>query len=95
MRSKDSIDKSGRDKTSIVVENKKRTGASAELVAPFSKNKVRMTKLESRPAKMGLWEYVFFVDIEGHQSDKKVSAELKEVDQNASFMKILGSYPIS
>jgi chorismate mutase/prephenate dehydratase len=64
-------------------------------VAPFSKNKVSMTKLESRPAKMGLWEYVFFVDIEGHQSDKKVNAALKEVDQNASFMKILGSYPIS
>ena len=93
--SKDIIDKSGSDKTSIVVATKNRPGAIAELVAPFSKNKVSMTKLESRPAKMGLWEYVFFVDIEGHQSDKKVSAALKEVDQNASFMKILGSYPIS
>ena len=93
--SKDIIDKSGSDKTSIVVATKNRPGAIAELVAPFSKNKVSMTKLESRPAKMGLWEYVFFVDIEGHQSDKKVSEALKEVDQNASFMKILGSYPIS
>ena len=93
--SKDIIDRSGSDKTSIVVATKNRPGAIAELVAPFSKNKVSMTKLESRPAKMGLWEYVFFVDIEGHQSDKKVSAALKEVDQNASFMKILGSYPIS
>ena len=93
--SKDIIDRSGSDKTSIVVATKNRPGAIAELVAPFSKNKVSMTKLESRPAKMGLWEYVFFVDIEGHQSDKKVSAALKEVEQNASFMKILGSYPIS
>lgn len=93
--SKDIIDRSGSDKTSIVVATKNRPGAIADLVAPFSKNKVSMTKLESRPAKMGLWEYVFFVDIEGHQSDKKVSAALKEVDQNASFMKILGSYPIS
>ena len=93
--SKDIINRSGSDKTSIVVATKNRPGAIAELVAPFSKNKVSMTKLESRPAKMGLWEYVFFVDIEGHQSDKKVSAALKEVDQNASFMKILGSYPIS
>lgn len=93
--SKDIIAKSGSDKTSIVVATKNRPGAIADLVAPFSKNKVSMTKLESRPAKMGLWEYVFFVDIEGHQSDKKVNTALKEVDQNASFMKILGSYPTS
>jgi chorismate mutase/prephenate dehydratase len=92
---KDMVGKSGNDKTSIVVATKNRPGAIADLVEPFSKNKVSMTKLESRPSKMGLWEYVFFVDIEGHQSDKKVSAALKEVDLNASFMKVLGSYPSS
>ena len=64
-------------------------------MAPFARYKVSMTKLESRPAKLGLWEYVFFVDIEGHQLDNKVIKALKEVDSNASFMKILGSYPVS
>ena len=93
--SKDIIAKSGNDKTSIVVATKNRPGAIADLVAPFARYKVSMTKLESRPAKLGLWEYVFFVDIEGHQLDNKVIKALKEVDSNASFMKILGSYPVS
>ena len=93
--SRDMIGRSGNDKTSIVVATKNRPGAIADLIAPFSKNKVSMTKLESRPSKMGLWEYVFFIDIEGHMNDKKVSNALKEVELNASFMKILGSYPIS
>ncbi len=54
-----------------------------------------MTKLESRPSKIGMWEYVFFIDVEGHQSDKNVSISLQQVEKNASFMKILGSYPAS
>ena len=56
---------SNNDKTSIVVATKNKPGAIAELVAPFAKNKVSMTKLESRPSKIGMWEYVFFIDIEG------------------------------
>ena len=84
---------SNNDKTSIVVATKNKPGAIAELVAPFSKNKVSMTKLESRPSKIGMWEYVFFIDMEGHQENKSVKAALNIIESKASFMKILGSYP--
>jgi len=84
---------SNNDKTSIVVATKNKPGAIAELVAPFAKNKVSMTKLESRPSKIGMWEYVFFIDIEGHQTHKSVKAALATIESKASFMKILGSYP--
>lgn len=89
------IKKSGRDKTSIVVATKNKPGAIADLVAPFAKNKVSMTKLESRPAKIGMWEYVFFIDLEGHAEDAKVKKSLTEVERRSSFLKILGSYPRS
>jgi chorismate mutase/prephenate dehydratase len=52
-----------------------------------------MTRLESRPSRTGLWEYVFYVDIEGHQQDPNVTRALAELKQKASFLKILGSYP--
>jgi chorismate mutase/prephenate dehydratase len=53
-----------------------------------------MTKLESRPSKLGLWEYVFFIDIEGHYQDKAVKLSLNQIELKASFIKILGSYPV-
>ncbi len=91
--SSQNVKPSNNDKTSIVVATKNKPGAIAELVAPFAKNKVSMTKLESRPAKIGMWEYVFFIDIEGHQTNKSVKAALNVIESKASFMKILGSYP--
>ena len=66
-----------------------------ELLTPLAENQVSMTRLESRPSRTGLWEYVFFVDIEGHQLDAKVAAALAELKQAASFVKVLGSYPVS
>lgn len=84
---------SGRDKTSLVMSAPNRPGAVHDLLLPLAKHGVSMTKLESRPARSGLWEYVFFVDIEGHQSDAKVAAALAELKQAAAFVKILGSYP--
>jgi len=86
---------SGKDKTSLVISAPNRPGAVHDLLVPFAKHGVSMSKLESRPAKSGLWEYVFFVDIEGHQADAKVAAALKELKQVAAFVKILGSYPVS
>ena len=91
--STEDVKPSSNDKTSIVLATKNRPGAIAELVAPFAKNKVSMTKLESRPAKIGMWEYVFFIDIEGHQTKNSVKTALKIIESKASFMKILGSYP--
>jgi chorismate mutase/prephenate dehydratase len=86
---------SGMDKTSMVISAPNRPGAVHDLLVPFAKHGVSMSKLESRPAKSGLWEYVFFVDIEGHQADAKVAAALKELKEVAAFVKILGSYPVS
>ena len=86
---------SGRDKTSLVMSAANRPGAVHDLLAPLAKHGVSMTKLESRPARSGLWEYVFFLDIEGHQSDTKVAAALAELKQVAAFVKVLGSYPVA
>jgi len=86
---------SGRDKTSLVMSAANRPGAVHDLLVPLAKNNVSMTKLESRPARSGLWEYVFFVDIEGHQTDMKVAAALAELKQIAAFVKVLGSYPVA
>jgi chorismate mutase / prephenate dehydratase len=84
---------SGQDKTSLLIATKNVPGAMVSILEPLAKNGVSMTKFESRPAKMGLWEYVFFVDIEGHQSDEKVQLSLHEIEARASMVKILGSYP--
>ena len=86
---------SGRDKTSLVMSAPNRPGAMHDLLAPFAQNEVSMTKLESRPSRTGLWEYVFYVDIEGHQADAKVAAALSQLKQIAAFVKVLGSYPIA
>lgn len=86
---------SGIDKTSLAMSAPNRPGAVHDLLVPLAKHNVSMTKLESRPARSGLWEYVFFVDIEGHQSDVKVAAALAELKQVASFVKVLGSYPVA
>jgi chorismate mutase/prephenate dehydratase len=52
-----------------------------------------MTKFESRPSKVAIWEYLFFVDIEGHRDDANVAAALAEVERIAGYLKVLGSYP--
>lgn len=86
---------SGRDKTSLVMSTANRPGAVHDLLVPLAKHGVSMTKLESRPARSGLWEYVFYMDIEGHQADVKVAAALAELRQVAAFVKVLGSYPVA
>lgn len=86
---------SGTDKTSLVMTTKNKPGAMIDLLEPLSRHGVSMTKLESRPSRQSLWDYVFFVDIEGHQSDAKVQAALEELQARASFLKVLGSYPVA
>lgn len=84
---------SGRDKTSLVLSTRNVPGAMHELLTPLAENQVSMTRLESRPARTGLWEYVFYIDIEGHQHDENVKRALAGLEQRASFLKNLGSYP--
>jgi len=84
---------SGQDKTSLVMSAHNKPGAVLELLEPFSRHGVSMTKLESRPSRQNLWNYVFFVDIEGHQQQPAVQAALKELAERATLLKVLGSYP--
>lgn len=86
---------SGKDKTSLAMATRNMPGAMVHLLEPLARHKVSMTKLESRPSKTGIWEYVFFVDIEGHHDDAAVANALAELQQRASFIKILGSYPVA
>ncbi|GAB7126692.1 prephenate dehydratase [Silvimonas sp. JCM 19000] len=84
---------SGKDRTSLVISAPNRPGALHSLVEPLARNGVSMSKFESRPSRTGLWEYVFFVDIEGHASEPHVMAALEELRGVAAFVKVLGSYP--
>lgn len=86
---------SGKDKTSLAMATRNMPGAMVHLLEPLSRHQVSMTKLESRPSRTGIWEYVFFVDIEGHHEDAAVAGALAELQQRASFIKILGSYPMA
>jgi chorismate mutase/prephenate dehydratase len=84
---------SGHDKTSLILSARNRAGAVYEMLTPFAKRGVSMTKFESRPSRVALWEYLFFVDIEGHRDDANVAEALEEVNRIAGYLKVLGSYP--
>lgn len=86
---------SGNDKTSLVMSTRNIPGAIHELLTPLARCGVSMTRLESRPSRTGLWEYVFFVDLEGHQTEDKVARALDDMRGIAAFLKILGSYPVA
>jgi chorismate mutase/prephenate dehydratase len=86
---------SGQDRTSLVLAVPNKAGAVYSLLAPLAKHGVSMTRFESRPARIGTWEYYFYVDIEGHVKDASVAAALVELKDNAAFFKVLGSYPLS
>jgi chorismate mutase/prephenate dehydratase len=86
---------SGKDQTSIVLAVPNKAGAVYQLLAPLAKHGVSMTRFESRPARVGTWEYYFYVDIEGHVHNTAVANALAELKDNAAFFKVLGSYPVS
>jgi len=83
----------GDDKTSFMFSIKDRVGALYEILAPFYKNRINLTRIESRPSRQKSWSYIFYVDVEGHIEDEKLKNALKEVEELTVFLKILGSYP--
>jgi chorismate mutase / prephenate dehydratase len=84
----------GRDATSLVMSaHKNRSGALFELLEPFSKAGISLTKIESRPSRRAAWDYNFFIDLEGHQADAAVKPALDLVQSRAAYFRILGSYP--
>ena len=84
---------SGDDKTSLLLSGHNRPGSLAALLAPLSRCGINMTHIESRPSRKGVWEYVFFLDLEGHYQDEKLRTALAELEREAAFLKLLGSYP--
>ena len=84
---------SGRDRTSIVFSIKDKVGALYDLLSSFKKYRINLTRIESRPSKKKAWDYYFFADLEGHIQDKNVSRALAELERQAKYLKVLGSYP--
>ena len=91
--SKENSSETGNDKTSIIFSIKHEPGSLFRIIENFHKNNVNLTKIESRPTKANTWEYNFYVDFEGHQTNSKISEMLDSIKQDTLFMKILGSYP--
>jgi chorismate mutase/prephenate dehydratase len=90
---KQEVPATGEDKTSMMISTKNIAGALQSVLAPFAYAGISLNKIESRPSRQTAWDYVFFVDIDGHQDDKNVAAVLKELLSNVNLLKVLGSYP--
>ena len=84
-----------RNKTSILFSLKDRPGALYDALTPFKRERINLTKIESRPSKRKAWEYYFFIDLEGHVSEPRVKRALTALEQDADFLKVLGSYPVT
>ena len=82
-------------KTSILIGLKDTPGSLHDALLPFKKYQINLTKIESRPSKQKAWEYLFFIDFEGHTSDAKVQSALEELRSSTSLLHILGSYPFA
>ena len=83
----------GHDRTSLMVSIADKVGALHHALAAFRRNRINMTKIESRPSKRRAWEYFFFIDCDGHVHDRKVAKAIMQLEQECSYVKVLGSYP--
>ena len=87
------VERSGRDKTTILFAVPDKIGALNTALNLFAKSKINISKIESRPLRGRSWEYLFFVDLEGHRDDSRVKRALAQLEQRTLFLKVLGSYP--
>jgi chorismate mutase/prephenate dehydratase len=85
---------SGHDCTSLVVSVPNKPGAMHDLLTPLKNHGVSMTRIESRPARSGQWEYYFYIDLQGHPDEPRVATALRELHDACAFFKVLGTYPI-
>ena len=88
-----SVPPSGDDKTSLLLSTRNEAGGLYRLLAPLAEHGISMTRIESRPSRRGNWDYVFFIDINGHRDDEQLAAALQTLRQQAGMYKELGSYP--
>ncbi|MDR3351586.1 MAG: prephenate dehydratase [Zoogloeaceae bacterium] len=87
---------SGADKTSLILSAPNTPGSLHRLLEPLAENRISMTRLESRPSRQGgLWEYVYFIDLEGHRHTQEITHALTALKERAAFFKVLGSYPVA
>jgi len=90
---REEVPPSGSDKTSLVVSSRNKPGALLGLLAPFQREGISLTRIDTRPSKTEKWAYVFFIEFEGHAHDAKVRAILSELEEQSILIKVLGSYP--
>lgn len=83
----------GDDKTSLLFSITDRPGALYRITRPFAELDINLTKIESRPSRRQLWEYLFFLDFQGHMEEDKVKKALNQLKEECLFLKVLGSYP--
>ncbi|MDP2940210.1 MAG: prephenate dehydratase [Candidatus Omnitrophota bacterium] len=92
---RDDVGPTGEDKTSIMFSIKDKVGALHDMLVPFQKFRINLTRIESRPSKKKAWDYYFFVDLKGHRQDRNVKLALSILEDKCKYLKILGSYPVS
>ncbi len=88
-----SVPATGDDKTSVIISMSNKPGALHELLVPFHRSGLDLTRIETRPSRSGKWTYVFFIDFIGHKDDPLVKSALEDITQEAVGLKVLGSYP--
>ena len=86
---------SGRDKTSIIVSSRNKPGALFQLLEPFRRGAVSLTRIDTRPSRTETWAYVFFMEFEGHLQDPHIQRIVKALEAQSVLLKPLGSYPIA
>jgi chorismate mutase/prephenate dehydratase len=91
---KTDVPPTSKDRTSIMFSIKDKVGALHDMLLPFKKYKINLTKIESRPSKKKAWDYYFFVDLDGHYGMPKIKKALSELEDKCKFLKVLGSYPL-
>ena len=87
------VEPTGRDRTSIIVSTRNEPGALYKVLAPFKRHEISLSRIESRPSQSSSWDYVFFIDFDGHRDDDAIGPVLAELDEVATGVKNLGSYP--
>ena len=92
---KDEVPKGVNDKTSLLVVTKHESGALFNLLEPFKENNINMLQLARHPIPGVKWEYLFFIDIEGHQDEKNVKDAITKIEARVSKLEVLGSYPVA
>jgi chorismate mutase/prephenate dehydratase len=90
---REEVSPSGRDKTSIIVSSRNRPGALFDLLDPFRRGGISLTRIDTRPSRTEKWAYVFFIEFEGHLQDEKIASVVSELEEQSILLKPLGSYP--